>query len=331
MSLKALISVISNQKTRKKLTLCAALLFVLATVTGFVGGYKTVQVTADGQMREVTTMSSSPENILEQAGIQMQDKDEYRLSTEKVKNHTVITVYRAVPVTVEYQGKKQEIITGKPTVGELLSELGYDGDGYRATPGTTSKIQEKLNIKVEAVSTKIIEREEQEPYQVVRQPDPAVEKGNEEVLQPGANGVKRVKIEEHYSDGRKTGEDLLEETVTVPAQPQVVRVGARDTVATSRGNMRFERALYMEASAYLPSDGGGSGITATGMRAQHGVVAVDPDVIPLGTRLFIPGYGIAIAADTGGAIQGAKIDLCMESYGDAISFGRQTIKVYVLN
>jgi 3D (Asp-Asp-Asp) domain-containing protein len=87
----------------------------------------------------------------------------------------------------------------------------------------------------------------------------------------------------------------------------------------------------MEASAYLPSDGGGSGITATGMRAQHGVVAVDPDVIPLGTRLFIPGYGIAIAADTGGAIQGAKIDLCMESYGDAISFGRQTIKVYVLN
>ena len=87
----------------------------------------------------------------------------------------------------------------------------------------------------------------------------------------------------------------------------------------------------MEASAYLPSDGGGSGITASGMRARHGVVAVDPDVIPLGTRLFIPGYGLAIAADTGGAIVGDMIDLCMEDYGTAIDFGRRDVRVYVLD
>ena len=64
--------------------------------------------------------------------------------------------------------------------------------------------------------------------------------------------------------------------------------------------------------------------------ARHGIVAVDTSFIPLGSRLYIPGYGLALAADTGGAIRGDKIDLCMEDSGDAWRFGRQTIKVYVL-
>jgi uncharacterized protein YabE (DUF348 family) len=331
MSLKKMISMILNQKTRKNLTVCIVLLFILMTVTGFVSGYKTVNVLVDGNTQVVNTLFSSPGRILEQAGVQLQDKDEYRLSTDEVKNHTVITVYRAVPVTVEFQGKKQEFITGKPTVGELLSELGYNGAGYDVTPGMTSKIQEKLNIKVEAVSEKIIEHEEQDAYQTVRQPDPDMEKGSEQVVQYGANGVKTLKVKELYRDGVKTGEEVIDSTETVPSQPEIIKVGARDTVTTSRGAMRFNRTIYMEASAYLPSDGGGAGITATGMAARRGIVAVDPNVIPLGTRLFIPGYGMAIAADTGGAIQGNKVDLCMENYGEAMDFGRQTVKVYVLD
>jgi 3D (Asp-Asp-Asp) domain-containing protein len=59
-------------------------------------------------------------------------------------------------------------------------------------------------------------------------------------------------------------------------------------------------------------------------------VAVDPDVIPLGTRLYIPGYGLALAADTGGDIVGNRIDLCMEAHSDAWSFGRRMVKVYIL-
>ena len=86
----------------------------------------------------------------------------------------------------------------------------------------------------------------------------------------------------------------------------------------------------MEASAYLPTDGSGAGITATGIPARRGIVAVDPDVIPLGTRVYVPGYGMGLAADTGGAIIGDKIDLCMESSSEAWSFGRRTVKVYVL-
>ena len=98
----------------------------------------------------------------------------------------------------------------------------------------------------------------------------------------------------------------------------------------SDDNLQYASIMAMEATAYLPTDGSGAGITAMGIPATYGVAAVDPNVIPLGSRLYVPGYGEAIAADTGGAIYGYKIDLCMESYEEAMSFGRRTITVYVL-
>ena len=67
-----------------------------------------------------------------------------------------------------------------------------------------------------------------------------------------------------------------------------------------------------------------------GTLARYGVVAVDPNVIPLGTRVFIPGYGVAIAEDTGGDILGNRIDLCMEDYNACMIFGRRTVPVYIL-
>ena len=93
---------------------------------------------------------------------------------------------------------------------------------------------------------------------------------------------------------------------------------------------QYASVMAMEATAYLPTDGNGAGITATGIPATYGVVAVDPSVIPLGSRVYIPGYGEATAADTGGAIYGYRIDLCMESYSQAMDFGRRTVTVYVL-
>jgi len=105
---------------------------------------------------------------------------------------------------------------------------------------------------------------------------------------------------------------------------------SRRIVATSRGETAYKVVHEMEATAYLPTDGDGQCITATGIRATAGVVAVDPEVIPLGSRVYIPGYGFAIAADTGGAIIGNRIDLCMEDYDEAIQFGRRPVKVYVL-
>jgi len=79
------------------------------------------------------------------------------------------------------------------------------------------------------------------------------------------------------------------------------------------------------------NDINGNGITATGLRARKGIVAVDPRIIPLGTRLYIPGYGEALAADTGGWIKNYRIDLCFESLEECFSFGRRSIRIYLVD
>ncbi len=78
------------------------------------------------------------------------------------------------------------------------------------------------------------------------------------------------------------------------------------------------------------NDISGNGITAIGLRARKGIVAVDPKVIPLGTKLYIPGYGEALAADTGGRIKGSRIDLCFESLEECFRFGIRKIKIYLV-
>jgi len=105
---------------------------------------------------------------------------------------------------------------------------------------------------------------------------------------------------------------------------------SENVVETSEGMLPYSHVMRMEATAYLPTDGSSEGLTAMGIPARWGIVAVDPDVIPLGTRVYVPGYGVALAADVGGAINGYKIDLCMEDYGQAMDFGRRTVTVFVL-
>ena len=95
------------------------------------------------------------------------------------------------------------------------------------------------------------------------------------------------------------------------------------------------KEFYVSATAYTASCTGCSGITATGinLKANPGlkVIAVDPSVIPLGSKVWVEGYGNAIAGDTGGAIKGNKIDLFMPNRSDAIAFGRKQVKVKILN
>lgn len=146
----------------------------------------------------------------------------------------------------------------------------------------------------------------------------------EQVPSETAQVEEKTKIE---NDVQEEVAEVVEEaeeisTVEEPAVENVIEISGND--------FAYSNVMSMEASAYLPADGGGSGITATGIPATYGVVAVDPGVIPLGTRLYIPGYGEAVAADTGGAIRGYKIDLCMESYSQAMQFGRRNVTVYVL-
>ena len=86
----------------------------------------------------------------------------------------------------------------------------------------------------------------------------------------------------------------------------------------------------MHATAYSSQDPGNGNYTATGSRLKKGIVSVDPKIIPLGTKIYVEGYGYAIADDVGGAIKGHRIDLAFDSRYDALQFGRQNVTVYIL-
>ena len=155
----------------------------------------------------------------------------------------------------------------------------------------------------------------------------AVSVGENGTIEISGENTESKELAEIVDNTRVENEQTSEENINVEYVEERPR---EDFVETSRGAVRYEDVMAMEATAYLPGDGNGDGITAIGVPATYGVVAVDPRVIPLGSRLYIPGYGEALAADTGGAINGYKIDLCMDSYSQAMQFGRRSVTVYVL-
>lgn len=94
---------------------------------------------------------------------------------------------------------------------------------------------------------------------------------------------------------------------------------------------QYGRVLYVEATAYSSQDPGLGRYTARGNLVGYGIISVDPSVIPLGTRVYIPGYGEAVADDTGSAIIGNRIDIAFDTHAEAIKFGRQSIEIYILD
>ncbi|WP_312702057.1 3D domain-containing protein [Sedimentibacter sp.] len=166
-----------------------------------------------------------------------------------------------------------------------------------------------------------------------------------QVIQQGSDGLKKSVYQECYVDGMMVLRTLEEEIIIKDPVDKIIEVGTKEnTVATSRGGFRFKDELDMVATAYdLSFESTGKrpgdpyyGITASGTKAQPGTVAVDPKVIPLGTKLYVasidgsPDYGFATALDTGGAIKGNRIDLFMEDGTDAYWFGIRQVKVYIL-
>jgi len=169
--------------------------------------------------------------------------------------------------------------------------------------------------------------------------------GYEKIIQNGSDGMKKSVYQEIYVNGEMKSKDLEEEIVYKEPVDKIVEVGTKKHLVTSRGGFRYSNELVLMATAYdlsyestgkSPGDPG-YGITASGAKAQPGTVAVDPRVIPLGTKLYIasidgsPDYGFATAQDTGGAIKGNKIDLFMENSNDCDNFGRRQVKVYILD
>jgi len=161
-----------------------------------------------------------------------------------------------------------------------------------------------------------------------------VSPGNSIISQRGVAGVKECDYDVVYKNGNPDKYTLVSEHVLQQPVDEIILAGIRlrgaQTLPSRSGSYDRIREFDMVATGYSPHEGSKSGRAANGMHAGYGVVAVDPRVIPLGSRLYIAGYGYAIAGDTGGAIKGYRIDLGHSTFREAANVGRHTVHVYVL-
>jgi 3D (Asp-Asp-Asp) domain-containing protein len=156
--------------------------------------------------------------------------------------------------------------------------------------------------------------------------------GRLQKAQSGKPGEVRRTYQVVRKNGKPIAKKLIKEERIEP-EPILFLMG-KSGYTTSRSSFGRGRVMVMEATAYDPSPAtigrGATGRTAMGLVATYGHVAVDPRVIPMGSLVFVEGYGFAIASDKGSAIKGNRIDLCYDSRATALSFGRKKVKVHLL-
>jgi len=179
---------------------------------------------------------------------------------------------------------------------------------------------------------KTIELREPIPYPTLRKSSSELRIGTNKTVRAGKNGEKLVTYKVSSTDGKETQRKPVSSKVIKEPVPAIVAFGMPKRFASRGSFLTSMRVLTMVATGYSPSrrENGGNTRTALGLKPGKGIVAVDPRVIPLGSRLYIEGYGYAVAGDTGGAIKRNRIDLGFDSKGQSRDVGRKTVKVHIL-
>ena len=180
---------------------------------------------------------------------------------------------------------------------------------------------------------KQIELSEPIPYPTLRKSSSELRSGTSKTVRAGINGEKQLTYRVTLNGENEVKRELVSSKVVKKPVPEILAIGQRGFLA-SRGYFSGRKSISMIATGYSGSaaeNGGRPGRTATGLKIGHGVVAVDPKFIPLGTRLYIEGYGYAVAADTGGAIKGNRIDLGYDTRSAGNRVGRRKVVVHIVN
>ncbi len=310
-----------------------------------------VPVVIDG--KEVNTaysIDSTVADLLDQAGVALGDNDKVSPSLGTViKDGGSIEITRAFEVKVTADGKTVTVSCNGDTVEKLLddADITLGKDDIVSVP-LDEKITAPCEIKVSRVEKKVKTTREVDPFETKTVADNLSVIGTSHVVTEGVDGVKETTVTETYIDGKKT--DTFTETKVVSEKvDEVVAQGAAvaepycklDDPAIVLENGRpvnYEYIISGPATAYTAYDGA---MTASGRPAEIGTVAVNPNVIPYGSLLYIVGqnddicYGYAIAADTGNGMMDGTIpvDVYMgneQHYNDACAWGYQLVDIYVV-
>ena len=233
------------------------------------------------------------------------------------------------------------------TVGELLYREGitYDGNDL-LTPAAEKPLEDGDTIRLQRVEYEEYTVEQPIPYETVHKNSSLLRLGAQRVLQSGQDGEKRMTYVRRTVDGVREEVQLLGEQITRQPVTETILIGSQipvspldfDLDVDENGKpLHYSRLLEDQiATGYSASPGAS---TASGQAAKAGHVAVDPNEIPYGSRLYIKSkdgsyvYGYAIAADTGVALMDGRVlvDVYFNTYGEACAFGAKQVDVYVLS
>ena len=234
-------------------------------------------------------------------------------------------------VTVLVDGTVRQVTTTKDTVQTLLHQEGIGlNDLDRCEPQGNTPVVNGMTIAITRVRCEHFTRHVEIPAPVVTHYDSRLSREQTFELRSGRAGVARETVVVWKRDGAVSAQWVEGTKVLRHSRAKVILRGT--STRKSRGGIR--RVIEVVATAYDPGPGSCgphcTGRTAMGIQATKGVIAVDPRVIPLGTRVFVDGYGTAIAADVGSAIKGHRIDVCFSSRREALRWGRRHVQVMVL-
>ena len=295
--------------------------------------HKVTVVDNGEQIAKYYSVFTDEETILERNDLLLGEGDEVSLAEDG--GEITLSIARAFPTYVYADGEKEVVLLAKGTVADALKKAGITcGDEDIVDQPLDQALESGMEIRVDRVCTKTVEETEKIEYDTKKVRTDDLYVGNSREIQKGKNGEKKLTYAVTYVNGKEAERKLISEEITEEPVERILEIGSKiksSFKTTSSTPKNYVKRMAMECTAYAA---GGS--TATGRPAQWGVIAVDPKVIPLGTRVYVESadgkyiYGEAIAADTGGAIKGNIIDICVNSRAEAYRFGRRTVNVYIL-
>jgi uncharacterized protein YabE (DUF348 family) len=294
---------------------------------------------ADGRISDINTTARTVGETLLQAGqiLFLADRVSPGLGAP-ISPDMTIKVQRAKAATVWVDGRAVRSRTHASTVSDLLAEMNIillENDYTK--PGLSEKVVAGSEIRVVRVSREVQIRQDSIPFETRWEPNPELEIDTDSLSSEGAPGIREQRDVVTLEDGLEVRRDRVSDFVARGVQDRVYSYGTKIIVRsldTTSGPVQYWRKIRMRATSYSASTAGVSrsksyyGVARCGQAMRRGIVAVDPRVIPLGSNVYVEGYGVGFACDTGSGILGNRIDL---GYGDEdLEWWSRTVDVYVL-
>ncbi|MBR5153089.1 MAG: DUF348 domain-containing protein [Clostridia bacterium] len=337
-----------SSSAKRHLSAVLGAVLLLTTCCNFTYATQNVVTISDAGRTpvQIKTVDTNVGRILSKQGIVLHEGDElnYELS-DTIHNDAVIKIYRAMDVDVTLMGETKEYRTTQTTVGGVLKELGVTvNEGDVVTPSLETVLQEGTTIHVVLYDRHEVTVQEEQEYSVVEIENYGLAPGERKVIHPGQKGIIEYVYDIQYENGVEVSRELIRERKLSDPLDEVVEYCPESVwelgVVPAVRPTNYKRVETFQATAYdaSPMDNGiWAGKTSTGMPLVYGVIAVDPRVIPYGTKMYIESvdgkykYGYAIAGDCGGAIKGKKVDLFFPSRSTCYQFGRRPVNIYFLD